>query len=61
MAEKNHEKKQEIRADREKFQVETKRENISRIYKWVLWDICDYRFTIYVCRWWRGETLKFEM
>ena len=31
MAEKNHEKKQEIRADREKFQVETKRENISRV------------------------------
>ena len=49
---------QEIRASREKFQVETKRENILRVNKRVLRDIYDYRFTkIYVYRWRCSETL----
>ena len=42
---------------REEFEVETKRENILRVNKWVLWDIYDYRFTIYVYRWRCSEAL----
>ena len=37
---------EEIRACREKFKVEPKSKNISRVTKRVLWDIYDYWFTI---------------
>ena len=48
---------EERKACREKFKVETKRENILRVNKLVLWDIYDYRFTTYVYRQRCGETL----
>ena len=52
---------EEITAGREKFELETKKENILRVNKWVLWDIYDYRFTIYVYIWRCGEALYSEI
>ena len=46
-----------MRACREKFEDETKSENALRVNNWVLWDIYDYWFTIYVHRWRCGERL----
>ena len=48
---------EEIRACREKFEVETKSKNMLRVNKRVLWDIYDYWFASYVYRWICGETL----
>ena len=51
---------EEIRACREKFELETEREIILRVYKWVLWNICDYWFTTSAYRW-RMRPLKIKI